>query len=321
MVSLGQCETVLDQPQGVEVVPAGGEQSQQKARESRRMALLRRAGLFGTDTKGAVIRRAISVEDLAAAYRLVHDAFVERGYIPPQPTGLRLRVTEALPQTATFIAEVGPEVVGVQSIAVDSDEFGLPSDGAFRNEIDSLRIGGRRVCEATNQAIGVDYRKTAVPTELMRCMFAHALAIGCDELITTVSPGHARFFGLLGFEQISPVRSYSTEYDDPVVVMRVNVYDLVERAARAQEDQDDGALFVRSRCLEDNPYRGQVNDWAAGAAKTFADPAALHSLFVDQGNLLGSCSAEELAAICRLWGHEVFDQVCGAEQMVDLAVA
>jgi hypothetical protein len=88
MVSLGQCETVLDQPQVVEAVPTGGEKSQEKARESRRMALLRRAGLFGTDTKGAVIRRAISVEDLAAAYRLVHDAFVEKGYIPPQPTGL-----------------------------------------------------------------------------------------------------------------------------------------------------------------------------------------------------------------------------------------
>jgi hypothetical protein len=225
-------------------------------------------------------------------------------------------VTEALPQTATFIAEVGREVVGVQSIAVDSDEFGLPSDGAFRGEIDSLRIGGRRVCEATNQAIATDYRKTAVPTELMRCMFAHALAIGCDELITTVSPGHARFFGLLGFEQISSVRSYSTELDDPVVVMRVNIYDLVERAARAQQDQDDGALFVRSRCLEDNPYCRQVNDWAAEAAKTFADPAALHRLFVAQGNLLGNCSAEELAAICRQWGPEVFDQACGAEQVL-----
>jgi len=316
MVSPNQCETVLDQPQGVEAAPKGGEQSQQKARESRRMALLRRAGLFGTDTKGAIIRRAISVEDLAAAYRLVHDAFVEKGYIPPQPAGLRLRVTEALPQTATFIAEAGPEVVGVQSIAVDSDEFGLPSDGAFRSEIDSLRIGGRRVCEATNQAVAADYRKTAVPTELMRCMFAHALAIGCDELITTVSPGHARFFGLLGFEQISSVRSYSTELDDPVVVMRVNVYDLVERAARAREDQDDGALFVRSRCLEDNPYCRQVNDWAAEAAKTFADPAALHRLFVAQGNLLRNCSAEELAAICRQWGPEVFDQACGAEQVL-----
>ena len=298
MVPPVQCE--LNQHQAVEATPREAEPLQPKTRESRRMALLRRAGLFGTDTKGAVIRRAVSAEDLAAAYRLVHDAFVEKGYIEPQPTGLRLRLTEALPQTATFIAEADGKVVGVQSIAVDSD---------------SIRIGGRRVCEATNQAVAADYRSTAVPTELMRCMFAHALAIGCDELITTVSPGHARFFGLLGFKQISPVRSYSAELDDPVVVMSVNIYELVERASRAQEDEDDGAMFVRSRCLEDNPYWRRVGDWAAEAARTFADPVALHQLFVAQSDLLKNCSADEFAAIRRHWTPEIFERVCGAGQM------
>jgi hypothetical protein len=285
-------------------------------KESRRMALLRRAGLFGIDTKGAVITRAMTADDLIAAYRLVHDAFVEKGYINPLPGGIRMRAYEALPESATFVAKVDDRVVGVQGLAVDSPDLGLPSDESFKAEIDALRLDGRLVCEATNQAIAPEFRNSAVATELMRCMFAHALAIGCDELITTVSPGHARFFGLLGFEQVSPVRSYSTEFDDPVVVMRVNVHDLVERAARAQEDQDDGAIFVRSRCLEDNPYCRQVNDWAVEAAKTFADPAALHRLFVAQGNLLRNCSAEELAAICRQWGHEVFDQVFVAEQVL-----
>ncbi len=282
-----------------------------KERESRRMALLRRAGLFGTDTKGAVIRRAVSDKDLAAAYALVHDAFVEKGYIERQPTGLRLRVTEALPHTATFIAEDGQRVVGVQSIAVDSDEFGLPSDGAFREEINALRIDGRRVCEATNQAVAVEYRKTAVPTELMRCMFAHALLIGCDELITTVSPGHARFFELLGFHQVSGVKSYSDTIEDPVVVMSVNVGDLIERATKADESQDDGTLFIRTRCLEDNPYRRQVKSWAEEAASLFADPAALERFFVTHGNLAENCSAEELAAIRQLWAAKVPDQVCG----------
>lgn len=313
MVLPSQVEIVSMQPQGVVTALREGEQPQPKVRESRRMALLRRAGLFGTDTKGAVIRQAISVQELAAAYRLVHDAFVEKGYIRPQPKGIRLRATEALPQTATFIAVVGVEVVGVQSITVDTDELGLPSDEAFRQEIDSLRVGGRRVCEATNQAVAVDYRKTAVPTELMRCMFAHARLIGCDELITTVCPGHARFFELLGFEQVSPVRSYSSKIDDPVVVMRVNVGDLIERAVQAQDEQDSGTLFVRTRCLEDNPYHGQVSDWAAAAAKTFTDPAALRELFVAQGDLLRDCSAEEIAAICRLWGDVVFDQVYSRE--------
>ena len=284
-------------------------------RESRRLALLKRAGLFGTDTKGAVIRQAVSDEDLAAAYTLVHDAFVEKGYIAPQPKGLRLRVTEALPHTATFIAEDSQgAVVGVQSTAVDSGEFGLPSDGAFREEIDRLRAGGRKVCEATNQAVAVEYRKTAVPTELMRCMFAHAMFVGCDELITTVSPGHARFFELLGFEQISPVRSYSDKRDDPVVVVRVDVRSRVAQTVGAPAQigvvtADLGSLF-----LVNNPYSPKVVEWADEAAKMFGDPAALRRLFVTRGNLLDNCSEKELAAIRQLWGVEVFDHVFSAAE-------
>jgi len=275
----------------------------------RRMALLRRAGLFGADTKGAVITRAATVDDLVSAYRLVHDAFVEKGYVNPLPSGMRVRVFEALPETATFVAKVGDRVVGVQGLAVDSPEFGLPSDESFKDEIDALRLDGRVVCEATNQAIAPEFRNSAVPTELMRCMFAHALAIGCDELITTISPGHVRFFELLGFEQISPVRSYSKKVEDFVVVMRVNVSDLLERTAQAGEDSDDALLFIKCRCVAGNPYREQVANWAGEAAKTFEDPAALRRLLVDESHFLDQCSSGELESLAGRWGDAVFAQV------------
>ena len=287
-------------------------------KHSKRMALLRRMGLFGSDTKGAVIRRAVTIRELEAAYRLVHDAFVEREYIRPTSSGLRVRPFEALPETATFIATVGDEVVGVQSIAVNNPEMGLPSDGVFRDEIDVLRIGesaiasgsGHLVCEATNQAIAPAYRKSAVATELMRCMFAHALAVGCDELITTVSPGHARFYELLGFEQVSPVRSYSATVDDPVVVMRVNVAELIGRAAAANDDSEEATIFIKCRCLASNPYREKVRQWEAEAAEVFEDAEALRTLFVEKSGLLLECSDEEREAIRRCWGDALFGAVC-----------
>ncbi|HUX15640.1 MAG TPA: hypothetical protein VMW52_04155, partial [Phycisphaerae bacterium] len=136
--------------------------------------------LFHTVTQGAVIRRAVSSEDLAAAYRLVHDVFVERGYILPHPSGMRVRKgVEGSPVTATFIAMIDGRVVGAQSIVEDSGKIGLPADGAFRGEVDSIRGDGKKVCEAVNQAVAPDYRKTGVALELMRCMFAHALMIDC----------------------------------------------------------------------------------------------------------------------------------------------
>lgn len=287
------------------------------AGHSRRMALLRHFGFFGNDTRGAVIKRAVSADELAAAYRLVHDVFVERGNIQPHPTGMRVGPFEALPETATFIAVDAGEVVGVQSITMNNGDLGLPSDQAFQDEIDVLRIGesaiasgcGHIVCEATNQAVAPAYRKSAVATELMRCMFAHALAVGCDELITTVSLGHARFYELLGFEKTSPVRSYSAEVDDPVVVMRVNVAGLLARAVDANDDSEEATIFIKCRCLASNPYREKVRQWEAEAAQVFEDAEALRTLFVEKSGLLVECSDEEREAIRRCWGADVFAAV------------
>ncbi|MBM3957639.1 MAG: GNAT family N-acetyltransferase, partial [Gemmatimonadetes bacterium] len=269
------------------------------------MALLRQQGLFGIDTKGAVIRRALSLAELTEAYQLVHDIYSASGKGAREATRLRLRVFEALPTTATFIAVADGKVVGVQGLAVDSAEVRLPSDHAFQDEIDALRLAGGLVCEATNQAVHPDYRKSAVATELMRCMFAHALAIGCDELITTVSPGHARFYELMGFEQISPVRSYSTEIEDPTVVMRVNISRLISRAEAAHEDEDCGAIFVKVRCLYNNPYRAKAEAWDEQARAAFADADGLRRLFVEKGNLLAHLTEEELFAVRLHWGDAV----------------
>ena len=262
-------------------------------RQSRRMALLRRSGLFTGETNGAIVLRAVNVEDLLAAYRLVHDAFVERGYIRAQSTGLRMRAFEALGTTATFVAKAEGTVVGVQSLAVDDPHLGLPSDGAFQAEIDKLRGRGRLVCEATNEAVDVSWRKTAVPTELMRCCFAHALAIGCTDIITTVSPGHAKFYQLLGFQQISDVRSYSKGIDDPVVVVHFDLSALEKVLEDIQKSQDEAELFLKKYYVDDNPYQRHVRAWAVLSER------------------LDSCTAQELRAIEANWGAELVGKVCG----------
>jgi ribosomal protein S18 acetylase RimI-like enzyme len=294
-----------------------GQVSPSAEKREKRLALLMRLGFFGSDTRSAVIRRAVTVDELEAAYRLVHDCAVERGSMEPAPSGLRLRLWEALPEMATFVAVVGGKVVGVQSLVMNSPELGLPSDATFRDEIDMLRMGpwptrsgsGRIVCEAANQAVAPAYRHSAVATELMRCLFAHALMVGCGELITAVSPGHSKFYELLGFETISAVRSGSAQSDAPAVLMRVNVADLVNRASEADDDSDGATLFIKCRCLASNPYREKVRQWEAEAQDVFADPEGLRRLFVEAGGLLSRCSEEDREAVCQSWGADVFAAV------------
>ena len=255
-------------------------------RRSRRMALLQQAGLFGSDTKGAVIRRAVSLEDLRQAYRLVHDTFVRHGLAAAEPSGLRVGPFEALPTTATFVAVAGTKVVGAQSLVMDSAELRLPADADFRDEIDTLRLEGHLVCEVTSQAVAFQYRRSAVPTELMRCTFAQMLAIGCDELVIAVKPGHVLFYEMLGFEVIGSARRCTGRNGKVAVLLRWNMAAVLRRAERAEEDTDSQGVLIKVRGLCCNPYRERVGAWQEEAHRLFADVGGLHSLFVEESGLL-----------------------------------
>jgi len=278
--------------------------------KSRRLKLLKRAGVFKGDTAGPgpVIKRATHLDELCAAYELVHHVFVRRGYMRPNRWGVRIRPFEAFPDTATFIAQVNERVVGVTSLVMDSEELGLPADQVFREEIDrNLRAKGRKPGEGTNWVVAEDYRNSSLLTELMRCVYAQAQAVGCDDIVAAVSPGHAAFYGLLGFEQIGSIRSYSKDVEDPVVLMRVGVKERFEGITEADGEEE---YFLKKYYVDDNPYPRYVASWSILAERFFSDPLSLRELFVHRSQLLARCSLAELAAIRRRWGEEVFVRVC-----------
>ena len=273
----------------------------------RRVAILERMGLLGDGLPGVAFARATSIEDLDGAYRLVHDAFVEEGYMHPNPTGLRMRVYEALPETATFVARYNGEVIGVSGLVTDSADLGLPSDHVFGREIDALRGRGRVVCEITDQAVSLAWRRTTVAVELMQCMYAHAMAFGCTDLVFAVSPGHAKFYEFIGFTRVGEVRSYSKHIDDPVVL--VHGSNVCHRFDGVAADDDDTEGFLRKYYVDENRYRQYVRTWQVLAERLFADPTVLFELFVARSGLLETCRMSELDAIRGRWGADVFDQV------------
>ncbi len=277
------------------------------------MALLKRAGFFGSYPPGTSIARATSLGDLRTAFSLVHDSFVDMGYIQPAECGMRIRCFEALPEAATFVAWGDGEIAGVLSVVPDTPEFGVPADKAFRDEIDKLRAEGRRICEGTNWVMAEKYRNTPLMTELMRCAFAHAMAEGYTDFLGAVSPGHVRFYSLLAFEPVSDVRSYSKDFDDPVVLVRLSKDAVGKRVASANEDDDEDNAFLVNYYVDQNPYRTMVDGWEIMAKGLFKDPASLRDLFVRDSGFLAHCSDEELDAIRDHWGEEVFEQAVASE--------
>ena len=271
----------------------------------RKLGMLKRAGLFGDNTKGCTIERACTLDDLRQAYRLVHDVFLETGFIRPEPSGMRLRMFETSSDTATFVAKADGQVVAVLSVVLDSPDLGLPSDSAFRPELNQLRAGGARLAEVTNQAVAEPYRKTAVPTELMRCAIALLLKAGYTEAVAAVSPSHLGFYDLLGFRQVGSERSYSDKVHDPVVAVSMDINQYRYRRGGLDATQH----FIHEFLTSGNQFMDRVVDWAVDARRHFLSPHLLEQLFVVEGMFLTRCSEHELRILYRRWGHELYDAV------------
>src|SRR5262249_26468986 len=57
---------------------------------------------------------------LDQAFRLQHDQYVAHGYMDPHPTGWRLSLYNALPETRVFVARLGERVVATMTLIPDS---------------------------------------------------------------------------------------------------------------------------------------------------------------------------------------------------------
>lgn len=284
----------------------GGRQKAEKA--ERKIALLKRCGLFGGKTVGVEIKRACTPEELIEAYSLVHEIFVEQGYCKPTEYRMRLRVFEATPQMATFIAKENGRIVGVLSVVGDSPECGLPSDQAYKPELDRLRErSAHRLCEWSNQVVAHDFRKTNVPTELMQCAAAHVIKSGYTHSVIAVSSVHSGFYELLGFHQIGPKRSYSQDIDDPVIPLCLPSRVYLSSSA----ESDELTEFVRRFMAIDNPHLEHIDAWESTARRMFSEPATLRKIFALRSSFLRSCGLGYQATLVHEWSPQVYRQVVG----------
>ena len=269
--------------------------------------MLKRSGLFSGAVEGVTIERATKALDLIQAQRLVHEVYTVTGYINPDPCHLRVRIFEATALMATFVAKRNGRVIGVLSIQEDSEELGLPSDKAFKSELDALRSAKVKLAEATNQVITEEFRKTAVATELMRCAVAHLTKAGFDEVIAAVSPSHLGFYQLLNFREVGSERSYSDKIEDPVVALSMDINQYRKPASAL----DDAQHFVHEFMAKKNYFLQMVEGWGIEAEARFLEPTLLRRLFITETGFITQCSDAELRFLERHWGSRTFNAATG----------
>lgn len=274
------------------------------ARMTRRIRMLKDAGLLGRSAFTEHISRATTPDDLRDAYRLVHDAYVEQGYILPHHTGLRIRVFEALPHTATFVAKAQGEIIGTMSLVLEAPGLGLPSEKLFRDEILELRANRHRgpLCEVSNLAVKPEFRRTSLFYELIRPIFAQAFLWRCSYGFISICPKHAKFFqDVIQFDPWGDCRTYCEETQDVVVGMCMDLA-TIERRFRATDELLGADAFLHRDFFADNPFIDKCREWEHAALCTFREPEPLRSLFIDEGCLLERCTDDERECLRFAWG-------------------
>lgn len=164
---------------------------------------------------------------LTAAFRLVHDRYVERGYMRPDPSGLRLSLHHGLPSTKVFVATDGGRVAGTVSLIEDS-RIGVPMDGLYGEELGVLRRQRRRLSEVSALAIDDRYNTAGVTIlkRLILLLIVYAIEIRKqDDICIAVNPRHVRFYQRLfpRAAQFGHLKSYDKVNGAPAVLLRLDL--------------------------------------------------------------------------------------------------
>lgn len=190
-------------------------------------------------------------EDVDEALVLIHDGFVEAGYMSRRPSGRRLHTSYLNPGSFFAIARMAGELAGTMAMVSDGP-FGLPAERAFAEEIDALRTAGvAPIFEAGSRVVPVEFRPRAGRISMfMVASIFHAGLVDFPDatILITVAPEAERFLiATLGCERLSGPRPL---FGTPAVLLVTSGPVLAAHLPRALTSAQ---RMVASLCLDPDP--------------------------------------------------------------------
>jgi len=171
----------------------------------------RRIRLDLTPPSNLVIKVARTKAEHLAAYRLLHDAYVDAGYMAADSSGMRRSSYQLIPGYRVLIAVHRGDIVATCSFIPDGP-LGLPMDAAF--DLKACRKANDGIAEISALAIKRGYR--GHPGRLLFPMVKYFYEYASDQLdlsglVFCVQPRHFDFYR--AFFHAQPLRNgYLSEY-------------------------------------------------------------------------------------------------------------
>jgi hypothetical protein len=181
------------------------------------------------------VRLAQTREELEAAFRILHDAYVSEGYMAPHPSGLRVTLYHALPSTSTIVALWQGKVVGTLSI-IRNNPLRLPLDVIFDTQ--PLKKRGGQIAEISALAIDRQFRGNhgEILFPMIKFLYEYCISyFGVEYMLIAVNPKQADFYeGILFFRRIAQkVVKYEFVNGAPAIGMFLDLREAYARFAAA----------------------------------------------------------------------------------------
>ena len=198
--------------------------------ERRRTIRIKRSGLLRwklEDIDRPAIKFAETIDEFSQAFSLLHDIYLQMKYLSkPKPHGMLFGIHALLPETVVFVAKSYQTVISTLTEIFDTEQFGLPMDIIYRDELDGLRAQGRKIVELSALVTPSKLRWRNLFMYLSQVMYQYSIYRGIDDLCIAVNPKHVRFYkSIFLFEDLGPERLYP-RVDAPAVALRINMDDI-----------------------------------------------------------------------------------------------
>lgn len=198
-------------------------------------------------------------DEIEEALAVVHDGFVEAGYMEAQASGRRMIAPYLNDGVVFSLAYVGDEVAGVLVLMPDG-EFGLPSDSAFRAEIDALRATGRPLFESGSLVVATRFRRHT--RRILAGLVASNIRFfreTCDGvLIISTEPRQQGFYESLS--GMKPISGVCDHYGAPAVLLAADYPAMLATMGRATTN---GQRLIGTLVL-DSPARWLIDHRCGG---------------------------------------------------------
>lgn len=278
-----------------------------KARLYREMINFDPAGL-----EGLTCSIATSKDDLSAAFRLLHDNYVQSGFMNPHPSGMRLTKYHALPSTTTIVAKIGDDVVGTVSL-VRNGLFGSPVESIF--DLTEYKKSGSRICEVSSLAVNKKYsgQRGKVLFPLLNYLYHYSVrCFGVDYLAIAVNPAWWDFYEyILMFKQLQheTVSNYSFVNGAPAVGGILDLRTVRDRYSKVYGHKELNQNLYHLLAVMDLPGSTYPPRKTGTVSDPVMTPELLNYFFREQSDVLESLNDRERTVLRDMYRHPKFQLV------------